>query len=187
MLKFITLFFLFLHWIYWIEKAKETNLKKPKSNNMSLWQLLEKLLIRFTGTVVTFQLVGLNIFNFSAGRIVSYFGFTLFLIGLLISVIARKEIDTNWTGGYEYQIKKYHSLVTTGIYRYIRHPIYLGLLCIALGVELVVQSYLFLFVFLFFFWFYYWGKREEKLLSEHFGKEYELYVKRTKMFIPYIF
>ena len=78
-------------------------------------------------------------------------------------------------------------LVTEGIYRYIRHPLYGSLLFLAWGIFfksvsiigffLVVGASLSLTLT---------AKIEEKENCDYFGKEYEYYMQQTKMFIPYV-
>lgn len=79
------------------------------------------------------------------------------------------------------------SLVKTGVYRYIRHPQYAGLLLLSFGMiaewatvpmlvlfPVIVTMYVRL------------AKREEKDMLEEFGAEYGEYMKSTKMFIPFV-
>ena len=79
-------------------------------------------------------------------------------------------------------------LVTSGAYRYIRHPMYCSLLLFGAGVLLKhvsltsVSLYIALIAFLIAT-----GRIEESENSMHFGKQYTDYVKMTKMFVPYIF
>jgi protein-S-isoprenylcysteine O-methyltransferase Ste14 len=81
-----------------------------------------------------------------------------------------------------------HALVTTGIYRYIRHPSYLGLLLTALGWALgfragvgVLLAGLMLLVVLARI------RSEERLLLAQFGEDYAAYRARTSRLIPGIF
>jgi protein-S-isoprenylcysteine O-methyltransferase Ste14 len=81
-----------------------------------------------------------------------------------------------------------HTLLTTGIYRYIRHPSYLGLLLTALGWALgfrsgvgVLLAGLMLLVVLARI------RSEERLLLAQFGDEYAAYRARTSRLIPGIF
>jgi protein-S-isoprenylcysteine O-methyltransferase Ste14 len=79
-------------------------------------------------------------------------------------------------------------LVTTGPYRLVRHPIYLGLAMVAMGAALAFGSWPALMIVLFgivptFAWRAY---AEEKLLSRIFGERYDLYRQRTRMIIPYL-
>ncbi len=79
------------------------------------------------------------------------------------------------------------SLVTQGIYRYIRHPLYASLFFFAWGVFfkkpwlpaflLAIGASLFLFIT---------AKIEERLNLEKFGADYAEYMKRTRMIIPFL-
>jgi protein-S-isoprenylcysteine O-methyltransferase Ste14 len=79
-------------------------------------------------------------------------------------------------------------LVTSGIYRYIRHPLYGSLLFLAWGAFLkditwlsvcLVTATTFCLVLT--------GKADEAECIEYFGPSYEEYISRTKMFIPFLF
>lgn len=78
-------------------------------------------------------------------------------------------------------------LVTTGAFRYIRHPMYTALMCLAWGVFLqrftwlalllVLASTALLFVT---------ARREETECIEHFGDAYRDYMRRTRRFVPFL-
>jgi protein-S-isoprenylcysteine O-methyltransferase Ste14 len=79
-------------------------------------------------------------------------------------------------------------LVTTGPYRLVRHPIYLGLALLAVGEALAFGSWPALMIVLSgigptFAW---RARAEEKLLSRTFGERYAVYRQRTKMIIPHL-
>jgi protein-S-isoprenylcysteine O-methyltransferase Ste14 len=79
-------------------------------------------------------------------------------------------------------------LVTTGPYRLVRHPIYLGLSMLALGAALAFASWPALLVLLAgivptCMW---RAAAEEKLLIDTFGERYALYRKQTRMIIPHL-
>jgi protein-S-isoprenylcysteine O-methyltransferase Ste14 len=83
--------------------------------------------------------------------------------------------------------EKTTSLVTTGIYRYIRHPLYSSLLLLAWGIFfklpslfggiLVVTATIFLVLT---------AKADERECIQFFGSQFLDYKKRTKMFIPFL-
>lgn len=84
------------------------------------------------------------------------------------------------------EVREKHTLVTRGIYRRVRHPMYLAFLLFALGQALVVPSWVagpsLLVVFTLVF-----ALRvgpEERMMLEEFGKEYEAYMARTKRLVP---
>ena len=80
------------------------------------------------------------------------------------------------------------TLVTTGPYRLVRHPIYLGLSLLGMGEALAFGSLPAFVIMLFgilptFAW---RARAEEKLLSRAFGERYAAYRQRTKMIIPHV-
>jgi len=78
-------------------------------------------------------------------------------------------------------------VVTTGAFRYVRHPIYLGTLLFYLGLSMVTASLLSLALLVFIFVFYdYIASYEEKLLEARFGEEYWNYKRRTGKWAPWL-
>jgi len=87
-----------------------------------------------------------------------------------------------------YSFENTATLVTVGVFRYIRHPMYASLLFLCLGALLknisVVTALLAVLIILFLIPM---AKVEEKENINFFGKSYLEYMKESKMFIPYIF
>ena len=78
-------------------------------------------------------------------------------------------------------------LVTTGAFRYIRHPMYTALLCLAWGVFLQRFSWLaLLLVLASSALIFITAEREEKECLAHFGDAYRDYMRRTRRFVPYL-
>jgi protein-S-isoprenylcysteine O-methyltransferase Ste14 len=108
------------------------------------------------------------------------------MIGLIIAIVARYSLSDNWSK--DVVLKKNHTLITKGIYTYIRHPIYSGYLLMGLGTVIFIGTFgvmalysilaIFLLIKL---------EKEEDLLRNHFGKEYKDYQKVSKKLIPFIF
>jgi len=81
-----------------------------------------------------------------------------------------------------------HTLVTTGIYRHIRHPSYLGMLLTALGWAFAFRSGVgLLLLALLIPPLLSRIHAEERLLNMQFGDEYSAYVKRTSRLLPGIY
>jgi len=105
------------------------------------------------------------------------------ILGLLFSVWARFALGSNWSGTVT--IKTGHRLIRRGPYRWIRHPIYTGMLT-ALLATAIVQGLLsglvgFAFVFLAL---YRKARREEKFLAQEFGEAFTEHRQYTGMFLP---
>jgi methanethiol S-methyltransferase len=90
-------------------------------------------------------------------------------------------IALGWRKIHEFEGK----LVTTGIYRYVRLPQYLGFLLIILGMNVrwITLSTAFLWPILIFLY-YRLAKEEDKRVEERFGDQYCNYMQKIPMFIP---
>jgi protein-S-isoprenylcysteine O-methyltransferase Ste14 len=77
-----------------------------------------------------------------------------------------------------------HRLITHGPYGYVRHPMYLGLLLVALGGLLIYQTWTFVFFLANFPVFFVRARREERALSAAFGEEWETYRRRVPPWFP---
>jgi len=111
-------------------------------------------------------------------------GLLAYALGLWLLYRAHVDLGRDWSNTL--QIRKGHRVVTDGVYRRIRHPMYAALLLHALGQALVVPNwlagpgYLAAFVLLV-------ALRlgpEERLMLETFGPTYEQYRSRTRRLIP---
>ncbi len=87
-----------------------------------------------------------------------------------------------------YTFEKTSELVTSGIYKYVRHPLYSSLLFLTWGTYLKNPDWILLFAAIFASLFLYFTARaDEKECIRFFGEEYREYMKKTKRFIPFIF
>lgn len=112
-------------------------------------------------------------------------GIAIYTAGLLIAVIARFQLDHNWSDIETAQVLTHQAVVSNGIYGYIRHPIYVGDLLLLFGLELALNSWLVLGVVLLTPVVLIQATLEEKkLISVLPG--YELYCRNTKRFIPFV-
>lgn len=112
-------------------------------------------------------------------------GDAMALAGLAVMLWARVTIGRNWSGGVV--LKENHQLVTSGPYRFVRHPIYSGLLLLTLGWAVLRGSVVgFLGPIVLFFLFWIKSRAEERLMIDHFGEAYLEYRARVKALIPYV-
>jgi protein-S-isoprenylcysteine O-methyltransferase Ste14 len=112
-------------------------------------------------------------------------GMGLFLIGLGLAVWARVYLGRNW--GTPMSEKADAELVTTGPYRYIRNPIYSGLILAAIGTAVGVSWYWVVAVVFMGSYFIYSATVEARTMERLFPNDYPAYKRSTKMLIPYIF
>ena len=114
---------------------------------------------------------------------------SLFLIYQGVQLFRHKgNLDKDRNAPALVGIEKTTELVTSGLYHYIRHPFYSSLLFLAWGivfkritwieVMLAIVTTRFLIIT---------AKKEEVENIEFFGEKYQEYMKRTKMFVPFVF
>lgn len=111
-------------------------------------------------------------------------GAVLFLAGLGLAVWARLYLGRNW--GMPMTRKDEPELVTSGPYRYVRHPIYSGLLLAILGTALATNIYWLIAFAIMGVYFVYSASVEERILTESFPSSYPAYRAATKMLIPFV-
>ena len=113
-------------------------------------------------------------------------GCLLALVGAALVLRSRAELGPAWS--FVPKADQGTGLVTTGPYRLVRHPIYLGLALLAMGEALAFSSRpAFLIVLCGIVPTFAWRARaEETLLSQTFGESYALYRKQTKMIISHL-
>jgi protein-S-isoprenylcysteine O-methyltransferase Ste14 len=112
-------------------------------------------------------------------------GFALVLAGLSFAVWARLHIGRNW--GMPMTQRQDPQLVTSGPYRFVRHPIYTGLIVALLGNVLALGQYWVVALAIAAGYFVFSAHVEETHLAKIFPKDYPGYKKRTKMLIPFVF
>ena len=106
-------------------------------------------------------------------------------VGILILINPVLKFIKSKTTINPIKFKKVNKLVTSGIYKYSRNPMYLGLLMIVISSSIF---YLNIYSILTPLFFYLWInrfqiKREEVFLTEKFGEDYLSYKKKTRRWI----
>jgi protein-S-isoprenylcysteine O-methyltransferase Ste14 len=113
-------------------------------------------------------------------------GFIVFFAGFSLAIWSRIRLGKSWSG--RDKLVTDHKLVVDGPYKFIRHPIYTGFIFMVSGSFLAVADAAFLillvatFAILFFK-----ARREETILRQQYGPEYERYRKSVRMLIPFIY
>jgi protein-S-isoprenylcysteine O-methyltransferase Ste14 len=110
---------------------------------------------------------------------------TIVLFGLCVTLWARLTLGRNWSGSVTF--KQDHELIERGPYRYVRHPIYTGLLMMALGTALLnARSSRFVVCGILLVGLWLKLRAEEQLLTRHFPEAYPRYRQRVRALIPFV-
>jgi protein-S-isoprenylcysteine O-methyltransferase Ste14 len=111
-------------------------------------------------------------------------GAVVFASGIAVAVWARIHLGRNW--GMPMTQKAEPELITSGPYRFVRHPIYSGLLTALLGTALATNLIGLAIAAILGGYFYYSASVEEKNLIATFPTAYPAYRSSTKMLIPFV-
>jgi len=115
-----------------------------------------------------------------------WFGTAIMAASLWLFWRSHSDLGLNWSVSLE--LDEDHHLVTNGVYRTIRHPMYSSIWLWGIAQGLLLQNWLAGWAtFLAFTAMYFLRMpREEKLMCESFGEEYREYMKRTGRVFPRI-
>ncbi len=118
--------------------------------------------------------------------VVKILGWLIFLLGMFVFAWAAFYLRRAFFGNVEPVSDK---LITTGPYRFVRHPLYLGMIISTVGLIVGLKSIWGLVgvVVLFIPTAIYRAKLEEGAMALRFGKEWDEYVKRTCFMFPPIY
>ena len=112
-------------------------------------------------------------------------GLALVVLGLGFATWARVYLGRNWSAAVT--LKRDHELVRSGPYRWVRNPIYTGILIALAGSALARGQWSgVLAVAIAFGSFWYKARLEERVMHEAFGAEYDAYRREVRSLIPFV-
>ncbi len=113
-------------------------------------------------------------------------GLGIHALGFLLMNKAQADLGKQFS--FQVTLQEGHQLVTGGVFRYIRHPRYLGILLFNLGISLAFRSWIGLFLTGVTKLVLLWRIRdEETLLHGEFGPEWDAYSKRSWRLVPFVY
>ena len=163
-------------WVYWLAsalRAKTSTGSRRLGARIPIALLVVGLARLFHGHSFTVHSTALKVL-----------GVILFGAGLGLAVWARIYLGRNW--GMPMTQKQEPELVTSGPYRFVRHPIYSGILLALLGSGLATNGYWLIPFVACLLYFIYSARVEEGIMTSTFPSTYPAYRARTKMLIPFV-
>jgi protein-S-isoprenylcysteine O-methyltransferase Ste14 len=161
-------------------KSSEVKVRKDKNTMLVLWIVISGSI--FGGIFIS------KMYPYQGNYpILIYSGIIIMILGFIIRWTAIGQLGKAFT--VDVSISKTHKIKDDGLYKTIRHPSYLGMVLIFLGLSLLFGSWYAILVVNVptFIALSIRIKVEEELLISAFGEEYTNYKKRTKRLIPMIY
>jgi len=180
----ITIFCWLVFLIYWCISAR--SVKPTRERICGIGGYWHYALVFLSFLLINVRVFPLSISLLPRSLAIGVLSSVCALLGLGIAIAARRTLAGNWSGSVTF--KEDHTLITTGIYGYMRHPIYTGVLMMFIGTALLVGTLGALMGFLTLclsLWFKL--KQEEALMRRHFPRDYPGYAERVKALVPYVF
>lgn len=155
-------------------------------NVISIALLLLILLFQFSLPNTPFIQEGLwlsisGIIIFTIGLLILLYSFYTFNLAEFFGFQQMKNADSS-------KQKEEKQLIKSGLYAYVRHPLYFGVILLLLGALLYLPYYsTLIFVAVVFIYLPIGVHLEEQKLIDEFGREYQQYQREVKMLIPFIY
>ena len=172
-----------LYWLIAARGRQPAQRREPPAERMFhvLWMIgAAYLLFRYDP-----RLGALNRRFLPPGLWIAELGAAVTIVGIGIAIWARWHLGKNWSA--EVSIREGHSLIRSGPYKYVRHPIYSGMLLGILCTAVATGEYRGL-AALAIFWIGWAQKarKEESFLAQEFGPAFAEHKRLTGFFLPRI-
>jgi protein-S-isoprenylcysteine O-methyltransferase Ste14 len=168
-------------WLLWALRSKQTQQSESLASLLSYaipaWASM--ILIFFPRTFGSWGHAAV----FPASTAVAVSGIAITALGFALTLWARYTLGTNWSGAVT--IKVDHELIRTGPYRWVRHPIYTGLIVALTGTAITLNQWRGV-PAIFLLWLAFTIKRlkEEQFMRQTFGEQYAAYSQTTGAIFP---
>jgi protein-S-isoprenylcysteine O-methyltransferase Ste14 len=171
--------------VYWLVSARRVKAIAEKQSLLSA--LTHRLPVGLGWWLLAYPLLPppMNFVLIPHTDLARLIGVVICVYGLFVTIWARWMLAGNWSSDVTF--KQGHDLVQTGPYRFVRHPIYTGLLVMSLGTAVEIgRLHCWLSIVLTGIGFWIKLSQEERLLLRHFPDDYPAYQKQAKALVPFV-
>lgn len=171
----------FVVWVIWGFKTKAVQQRESVSSRLSYTLFtFAAYYMMFAGDVPR---EWLRVRVFAPNAATNAIGIAITIAGIAFAIWARIYLGGNWSSSVT--VKVGHQLIRTGPYRFVRHPIYTGLIVSLLGTAVVRHQVRGLVaVVLAYVGFKLKSKIEERTMTTTFGAQYDDYARTTGAIVP---
>jgi len=126
----------------------------------------------------------LNFADYALPDWLAWIGTGIYVVALWLFWRSMADLGRNWS--ISVQLRDEHSLVTEGVYRYIRHPLYASGFLTAIATALMLHNWIAGLSWLAISIPIYLTRvdHEEQMMLDHFGEQYQKYMKCTGRLVP---
>ncbi len=192
----IIAFFFFgynLTYIILFKKRHKNNYLNQNNNNLKSTRTFARIGIHLINIFIFLCCLNIFIYQywvlvfprinlFFLDIMIQIIGFTFVIGGNISLLLAYRKLGINWAYPID-GTKTKRTLVKTGIYSKIRHPIYLSFNILCIGFNMILLDWFLLALYLIgAIGLYFQAIDEEKILIETFGDDYKDYIEKTGRF-----
>jgi protein-S-isoprenylcysteine O-methyltransferase Ste14 len=171
----------FIIWLLWAIRTKRTQTRESFRSRIPYLVFTVAAFYAMFSHEVAFGWMRLRILPRDLW--IANLGVAITAAGLLFAIWARAYLGRNWSGAVT--VKVGHQLVRTGPYRWVRHPIYLGMILALIGTAINRgQLRGVIAVVLLWIGFTMKSRIEERFMTATFGAEYDKYRRATGGIVP---
>ncbi|MGL4975548.1 MAG: protein-S-isoprenylcysteine O-methyltransferase [Bosea sp. (in: a-proteobacteria)] len=167
-----------------VRRSRKTQI----SRNELGWPEKRRLAISLTGLGILpfiYVATGFPKFaNYTFQPLLCALGIVMVVVALVLFHLTHKALGRNWS--VTLQLREKHELITHGVYKYVRHPMYTAFWAWALAQALLMPNWVAGFSGIVGFGTLYLLRvgPEEQLMLDEFGEEYRSYMNRTGRLLP---
>ena len=161
------------------ESEKEESLRDPQTIFLSI------VILAYFATMFIYILLPDWIFwaHLDLHILIRWFGVALGVLSIGLLTWIHQTLGRQYAAKLE--IQKEHALIEAGPYKKVRHPMYTVFISFSLAVALISSNLLILiFAILIAIPFHWITQKEERMLTDQFGEDYQSYIDRTGRFLP---
>jgi protein-S-isoprenylcysteine O-methyltransferase Ste14 len=168
----------------YIQHAKQAVVVHRESARADRFLMFLVFLGNLLFPIVYFASGLLDFANYQLPPWAAWAGLAVMFMALWLFWRSHDDLGRNWSASLE--LHQQHELVTSGVYRFIRHPMYAAIMLFGLSQGLLLQNWFAGWSGLLTFLIMYWTRvrREEQMMMNRFGDGYCAYMQRTGRLIP---